>query len=104
MLTVANASVVLDHVPVAPPSLGYTRTMHHSSLISPGDLWRPNPNEHPHIVKSIDHFQGRLTMTDQDDQLFHYPRDGLIATAVADPFTASNRLPPRWTVPHRRRK
>jgi hypothetical protein len=85
VLTLANAAVVLNHEPVAPPSLGYTRTMHHSSLIDPGDLWRPTPNEHPHVVRSIDHFGGQLTIVDEDGSIFHYPSDGIIPTAVADP-------------------
>jgi hypothetical protein len=85
VLTLANAAVVLNHEPVAPPSLGYTRTMHHSSLIEPGDLWRPTPDEHPHIVRSIDHFGGQLTIVDEDGNIFHYPSDGVIPTAVADP-------------------
>jgi hypothetical protein len=104
VLTLANAAVVLDHEPVQPPSLGYTRTMHHSSLLAPGDLWRPNPDDHPHIVKSIDHDQGRLTITDQDDNIFHYPSDGLIATAIADPFIVTTRLPARWKPRRHRRK
>ena len=85
VLTLANAAVVLDHEPVAPPSLSYTRTMHHSSLIEPGNLWRPTPNEHPHVVRSIDHFGGQLTIVDEDRNIFHYPSDGIIPTAVTDP-------------------
>ena len=103
MLTLANAAVVLDHEPVAPPSLGYTRTMHHSSLIEPGDLWRPAPDEHPHLVRSIDHFEGRLTIIDQDGNTFHYPSDGIIPTAVADPGPVRP-LPRAWTRPPRRRQ
>jgi hypothetical protein len=95
-MTLANAATVINHEPVAPPSLGYTRTMHHSSLIEPGDLWRPNPGEHPHVVRSIDHYDGRLTISDVDGQVFHYPSDGLIPTAVADPGPAKIRLPRAW--------
>ena len=104
MLTLANAAVVLEHQPVAPPSLGYTRTMHHSSLLRPGDLWRPNPDEPPHIVNSMDHYDGRLTLTDQDGNIYHYPSDGLIATAVADSIKVITRLPSRWTKPPPRRR
>jgi hypothetical protein len=96
VLTLANAAMVLDHEPVVPPSLGYTRTMHHSSLLERGDLWRPNPNEHPHVVGSIDTFEGRLTITDQDGNIFHYPQEGIIPTAVADPVPATPRLPRTW--------
>ena len=85
MLTLINAAMALNHEPVSPPSLGYTRTMHHSSLIEPGNLWRPTPDGQPHVVRSIDHFQGRLTITDEDLNTFHYPSDGIIPTAVADP-------------------
>ncbi len=95
MLTLANAAVVLNHEPVAPSSVGYTRTMHHSTLIEPGDLWRPSPDEHPQVVRSIDHFEGRLTITDEDGQTYHYPSDGLLPTAVADTAPARNRLPPQ---------
>ena len=59
VLTLDNAAEVLDHEPVMPPSLGYTRTMHHSSLLEPGDLWRPTAHEHPHVVRSVDHDEGR---------------------------------------------
>ena len=103
MLTLANAALVVHHEPVAPPSLGYTLTMHHSSLIDPGDLWRPNPDEHPHVVRSIDRFEGRLTITDQDGHSFHYPSDGLVPTAVADPRAANTRLPQTWARRLRRR-
>ena len=96
MLTLANAAVVMNHEPVAPPSIGYTLTMHHSSLLEPGDLWRPVPHEHPHVVGTIDHFEGRLTITDRDGQAFHYPRDGLLPTAVADPGPARTQLPRTW--------
>lgn len=96
MLTLANAAVVLNREPVAPPSLGYTRTMHHSSLVEPGDLWRPAPDEHPHVVRSIDRFEGRLTISDQDGQTFHYPSEGLLPTAVADTRPARTHLPRTW--------
>jgi hypothetical protein len=96
VLTLANATVVLDHQPVSPPSLGYTRTMHHSSLIELGDLWRPNLNGHPHVVRSIGHYQGRLTITNEDRLSFHYPTDGLIPTSVTDPGPATTRLPRGW--------
>ena len=96
VLTLANAAMVLEYEPVAPPSLGYTRTMHHSSLLEPGDLWRPNPDEHPHVVGSVDTYEGRLTIIDQDGQSFHYPRAGIIPTAVADPGPATPRLPRTW--------
>jgi hypothetical protein len=103
VLSLANAAVVLNHEPVAPSSHGYTRTMHHSSLIEPGDLWRPTPDEHPHVVRTIDHFEGRLTITDVDGNTFHYPSDGIIPTAVADPGPA--RPPPRaWTRRPRRKR
>lgn len=100
VLTLANAAVVLNHEPVAPFSVGYTRTMHHSTLVEPGDLWRPSPDEHPHVVRSVDHFEGRLTITDEDGQTtYHYPSDGLLATAVPDSVPARNRLPRNWTRP-----
>jgi hypothetical protein len=103
LLTLANAAVVLNHVPVAPSSLGYTRTMHHSSLIEPGDLWRPTPDEHPHVVRSIDHFGGQLTIVDEDLNIFHYPSDGIIPTAVADPGPVRP-LSRTWTRPPRRQR
>lgn len=103
MLTLANAAVVLNHEPVPAPSLGYTRTMHHSSLIEPGDLWRPSPDEHPHVVRSIDHFGGQLTIVDEDRNIFHYPSDGIIPTAVADPGPVRP-LPRTWTRPPRRKR
>jgi hypothetical protein len=104
VLSLANAAVVLNHEPVAPPSLGYTRTMHHSSLVEPGDLWRPAPDEHPHVVRSIDRFEGRLTITDQDGQTFHYPSEGLLPTAVADTGPARAHLPRTWLRQARQRR
>jgi hypothetical protein len=96
VLTLANAAMVLDHEPITPPSLGYTRTMHHSSLLEPGDLWRPNPGEHPHVVGSVDTYEGRLTIIDLEGQSFHYPGPGIIPTAVADLGAATPRLPRTW--------
>jgi hypothetical protein len=96
VLTLANATVVLDHQPVSPPSLGYTRTMHHSSLIEPGDLWRPNPNGSPSRRQIHRSLPGRLTITNEDRLSFHYPTDGLIPTSVTDPGPATTRLPRRW--------
>lgn len=106
VLTLANAAVILNREPVAAFSVGYTRTMHHSTLIEPGDLWRPSPDEHPHVVGSIDHFDGRLTITDQDGQTYHYPSDGLLPTAVPDSAPAGHRLPRHWirAAPRRRRR
>jgi hypothetical protein len=103
VLTLANAAVVLNHEPVPAPSMGYTRTMHHSSLIEPGDLWRPNPDEHLHVVRSIDHFGGQLTIVDEDGNVFHYPSDGIIPTAVADPGPVRP-LTASWTRQPRRRR
>jgi hypothetical protein len=96
VLTLANAAVVLNREPVTPLSLGYTRTMHHSSLIQPGDLWRPAPHEHPHVVHSIDHSECRLTITDVEGQTFRYPTDGLMPTAVVDSGPPRVRLPRTW--------
>jgi hypothetical protein len=96
VLTLANAAMVLDHEPLTPPSLGYTRTMHHSSLLEPGDLWRPNPDEHPHVIGSVDTYEGRLTIIDEEGQSFHYPRMGNIPTAVPDLGPATPRFPRAW--------
>ena len=103
MLTLTNAAVVLNHEPVASSSMSYTRTMHHSSLIEPGNLWRPTPNEHPHVVLSIDHFGGQLTIVDDDRNIFRYPSDGIIPTAVADPGPVRH-LPRSWTRQLRRKR
>jgi hypothetical protein len=105
VLTLANAAVELHHEPATPPSLGYSHTMHHSSLIETGDLWRPTAHEYPHVVRSIDHFRDRLTITDEDGQTFHYPSEGLIATAVADAGPVRTHLPPTWkgAAPRKRR-
>jgi hypothetical protein len=41
-LTLANATAIIDHHPSQrPPGRAYTRTFHHASQHSPGDLFRP---------------------------------------------------------------
>lgn len=85
-LTRANAAAVLDHQDNAPPARGYTRTQHHAGYLSPGDLWRPDPDGQPHVVTATSRHHGRITLVDQYGRTYPYPADGLIPTALPDPL------------------
>ena len=94
MLTLANAAVVL-RAPAGRAALPRIHAHHAPQLAHPSRRSvAPNPDEPPHIVKSIDHYNGRLTLTDQDGNIYHYPSDGLIATAVADSIKVITRCQP----------
>ena len=61
-LTLANASAIIDHHPsLRPAGRGYTRTFHHASQLSPGDLWRPDPDQDPHTVTEVHRTRDRKT-------------------------------------------
>ena len=55
-LTLTNANAIIDHHPSLRPAVrGYTRTWHHVSQLTPGDLWRPDPDRDPHTVTEVHH-------------------------------------------------
>lgn len=86
-LTVLNAAAVLDHQDGRPPGPGYTRTRHHIGHLSPGDLWRPDPDRTPHTVTSVNRRGGRIELTDQYGLAHSYLPGAVIGTAVPDPRT-----------------
>jgi len=95
-LTLANASAIIDHhTSLRPAGRGYTRTFHHASQLSPGDLWRPESDQDPHTVTEVHHTRDRatrhvhITVVDQYAQPFHYRSDELVPTAVPDPLIVS---------------
>ena len=93
-LTLANATIVLEHRNPAPPARGYTRTLHHAGHLSPGDLWRPVDGQYPRTAILVHRHRGRITVTDQYGEASSYPTDAIIPTAVPDAF-------PRGRIPGR---
>ena len=85
-LTLANAVTVLDHLSPGPPARGYTRTLHPSGLVSPGDLWRPVDGEKPRTAVLVRRHRDRITVTDQYGATFSYASGEVIATVVPDAF------------------
>ena len=93
-LTLTNATAVIDHHPSLRPAVrGYTRTWHHVSQLTPGDLWRPDPDRDPHTVTEVHHHRDRnnardrVTVVDQYAHAYTYRVDELVPTAVPDPLT-----------------
>ena len=53
-LTLTNAAAIIDHQPsLRPAGRGYTRTLHPAAELTPGDLWRPDPDQDPHTVTEV---------------------------------------------------
>ena len=97
-LTLANASAIIDHHPaLRAAGRGYTRTFHHASQFSPGDLWRPDPDQDPHTVTEAHRTRDRkygpdwITLIDQYARPFRYRSNELVATAIADPSNVYQR-------------
>ena len=93
-LTRANATTLLEHRDKTPPARGYTRTQHHAGYLSPGDLWRPDPDGQPHVVTAVGRHHDRITLTDQYGLTYPYPAGGLIPTALPDPLVNPPRSAP----------
>ena len=77
-----NAAAIMDYQPSQCPALrGYTRTLHPVSELTPGDLWRPDPDRDPHTVTEVHHTRDRathldrITVVDQYAQPFSYQSD-----------------------------
>lgn len=94
-LTLRNASAVIDHHHTARPATQrYTRTWHHASQLTPGDLWRPDPDRAPHTVTEVHRTRGtwntpdQVTLVDQYAHAYSYRPAELVATAIPDPLTA----------------
>ena len=94
-LTLTNATAVIDRQPSPRPAVrGYTRTWHPAAELSPGDLWRPDPDRDPHTVTEVhhlrnqnDHSPERVTVVDQYAHAYTYRSDELVPTAVPDTLT-----------------
>lgn len=91
-LTLANAAAVIDHRCPPPPARSYTRTRHHAGHLTPGDVWRPDPDQQLRTVTAIHHHHGHIALTDQYGATYTYPADGLIPTAVPDPLVSTRGL------------
>ena len=90
---------------------GYTRTWHHAYQLSPGDLWRPDPDRAPHTVTEVRRTRDRktrldrITLVDQYAQAFSYRSNELVPTAVHDPLIVHPFPPsPITRLPLRRRQ
>src|ERR1700710_2572267 len=92
-LTLTNAAAIIDHQPSPRPAArGYTRTLHPAAELTPGDLWRPDPDQDPHTVTEVHHTPNRathldrITLIDQYAQAFTYAAGDLVPTAIPDPL------------------
>ena len=92
-LTLTNATAIIDHHPAQRSSgRGYTRSLHPAAELSPGDLWRPDPDRDPHTVTEVHHTRDRathlhrITLVDQYAQPYSYRSDELVPTAIPDPL------------------
>ena len=65
---------------------GYTATTHHAGHLTPGDQWRPLPDQPPRTVTDIHRRHGVIVLTDQYGSTWTYPATGVIPTAVPDPL------------------
>ena len=95
-LTLTNATAVIDHQPSPRPAVrGDTRTWHPAAELSPGDLWRPDPDRDPHTVTEVHHTRDRkgphhwITLVDQYAQPYSYRSHELLPTAIPDPLIVS---------------
>ena len=95
-LTLTNATTIIDHHPShRAAARGYTRTLHPAAELTPGDLWRPDPDRDPHTVTEVHHTRDRkgphhwITLVDQYAQPYSYRSDELVPTAIPDPLTIS---------------
>ena len=69
-LTLTNAATIHHHTdPTGTAVRGYTSTTHHAGYLTPGDQWRPLPDQPPRTVTDIhrrhgvDHRERRHPMT-----------------------------------------
>ena len=89
-LTLANAAAIHHHTdPTGTVVRGYTSTTHHAGHLTPGDQWRPIPDQPPRTVTDLhrrhgDRRHGVIVLTDQYGATWTYPATSLIPTAVPD--------------------
>ena len=86
-VTLANAAAIHHHTDLTGSAVrGYTATSHHAGHLTPGDQWRPVPDQRPRTVTDIHRHAGVITLTDQYGATWTYPATGTIPTAVPDPL------------------
>ena len=86
-LTLGNAATIGHHTPPTSSAVrGYTATSHHAGHLTPGDHWRPLPDQRPRTVTDIHRHAGVITLTDQYGTTWTYPATSVIPTAVPDPL------------------
>ena len=86
-LTLGNAAIIHQHTPPTSSSArGYTATSHHAGHLTPGDWWRPVPDQRPRTVTDIHRHAGVIALTDQYGTTWTYPTTSVIPTAVPDPL------------------
>ena len=85
-LTLTNAATIHHHTdPTGTAVRGYTSTTHHAGHLTPGDQWRPLPDQPPRTVTDVHRRRGVTVLTDQYGSTWTYPATGVIPTAVPDP-------------------
>ena len=86
-LTLSNAAAIGHHIPPGGTAVrGYTSTAHHAGHLTPGDQWRPLPDQPPCTVTDIHRRHGVTVLTDQYGSTWTYPATGVIPTADPDPL------------------
>jgi len=86
-LTLGNAATIHHHTdPTGTAVRGYTSTTHHAGHLTPGDQWRPLPDQPPRTVTDIHRHHGVMVLTDQYGSAWTYPATSSIPTAVPDPL------------------
>src|SRR5664279_1909219 len=65
-LTLGNAATIHHHTgPTGTAVRGYTSTTHHAGRLTPGDQWRPLPDQPPRTVTDLHRHHGVMVLTDQ---------------------------------------
>ena len=85
-LTLANATTIHHHTPSSSSGTrGYTSTAHHAGHLTPGDQWRPIPDQRPRTVTDVHRRHGVIVLTDQYGSAWTYPANGVIPTPSPTP-------------------
>ena len=95
-LTLGNAATIGHHTdPTGTAVRGYTSTTHHAGHLTPGDQWRPLPDQPPRTVTDIHRRHGVMVLTDQYGTTWTYPATSSIPTD--DPTNCTSTPRPRRT-------
>ena len=85
-LTLGNAATIHHHTdPTGTAVRGYTSTTPRRHL-TPGDQWRPLPDQPRRTVTDIHRHHGVMVLTDQYGTTWTHPATSSIPTAVPDPL------------------